>query len=426
MLPTFFFFFLLSLFCIPAYAHAILPPDIIFTIGYQFAQISSLIVLVIGGFVSGFVLFFRTHSMFFQKYTALLVSTIIFVVIATIGALYLKQELENNKTYLAQIELLDQKLQEATRITTTTSTSTIAYATSTTNEEDWGSVHDARKLFFSDTLYLFGDDAGAPFYLEIDMNRRQVPNGTFMHYYYTVGVDGDLEMSDYQSTYSTSTVPLPNNILQEIVKIPFSDKSTREEYRGKVIFKDFPLSFTISNLQGDFITHNSILYTRYQSVGTGIVTFQNKTMPVHVLVENIHASDFSKQVFFDGFGTVSVKTRQFTLWDDEGNFYLIDQSDVASQILEYPSHTWLLYKNASSGYTKKGFSSEITGSSLFGRPETSWSITAPDFNNAIIKISLTKYIDDGDFQTRLRALVTGTVTDNAGTRNIHGFGFIIK
>ena len=41
------------------------------------------------------------------------------------------------------------------------------------------------------------------------------------------------------------------------------------------------------------------------------------------------------------------------LWDEESNFYLIDISDVRSDVPQYPSHIWLLYKAADgSGYKK--------------------------------------------------------------------------
>jgi hypothetical protein len=161
-------------------------------------------------------------------------------------------------------------------------------------------------------------------------------------------------------------------------------------------------------------------------VGVGMVTVGDRNIPVRALVEGIHSSDFSKQIFFEGNDKVEATTRQFVLWDEEDNFYMIDQSHVTSHTPEYPSHTWLLYKNATDGYTKKGFTSDVVAQSFMGRPETGWTITAPEFYDATIKLSVVKYINDGDYQTRMRPIVQGTITDNDGTRTIRGFGFIIR
>ncbi len=426
MLQTFFIFSTISFFVIPHYAYAILPPDIIFNVGYQFVQFFSMLALIIGGVTGSIVIFLQPHINFIRDYLYKIIGSLLLIVAVSILGIFLLQESANKKIYLEQIDALNKQIEEATRVVTTVTTSTSAYATSADSEGAWETLNDARRLFLSDTLFLYGNDDGGPFYLEIDLNRRQVPNGTFMHYYYTIGSFDGLDKNDYSLTYSSSTIPVSSKSIQNLTLLPFSDLSTRHEYQGVIKFDESLITFSTSNLQGDFMTRNSPAYTRHQSVGDGIVTFNNKKISVHVLTEGIHSSDFSKSLFFEGSDAVVSETRQFVMWDSEGNFYMIDQSNVTSDTPAYPSHTWLLYKNEKSGYTKKGFTSNITSQSVLGQPETEWSITAPDFNNATINISLVKYIDDGDSQKRMRALVSGTVIDNNGQRTVKGFGFIIK
>lgn len=420
-----FVIFTASLFVAPYNAYAILPPDIIFSVGHQFAQFFSVSVLFIGGVAGSVIIFLRPRINFIRNHIYAIVCALLFITAMSILGIYFAQELANSKKYLEQIEALNHQIDEATRVITTVSTSTKAFATSTDPEEAWETLKDARRLFMSDTLYLYGNDAGSPLYLEIDLNRRQVPNGTFMHYYYTVGVYDGLDRYSYDLVYSTSTVPVLTESIPSLVLLPFSDLSPREEYQGTIQFDETQVTFTALNLQGDFLTRNSPTYTRHQSVGDGIVTYHNKEIPVHVLAEGIYSSDFLSSVFFEGSDAVVSETRQFVLWDSEGNFYMIDQSNAALETPAYHSHTWLLYKNTM-GYAKKGFTSNITAQSVLGRPETAWSITAPDLNEANLQLSLVRYIDDGDSQARMRALVKGIVTDDNGQRDISGFAFMIK
>ena len=165
------------------------------------------------------------------------------------------------------------------------------------------------------------------------------------------------------------------------------------------MYKRQPLHFTITDIKGDFVTKNTPHYTRYQSTGIATIKFHGETFTANALVEGIHSIDFSESIFFDGSDLVDADTYQFVLWDEDDNFYMIDDSNVRSDTPKYPSHTWLLHKDKASGYTKKGFDSTITTTVLPDGTETNWKITTPDFNDGSINLNLIKYIEDGTAQT---------------------------
>ncbi len=411
---------------LPQYSYAILPPSFIVSVGSQFVQFFSVIILIVGGVTGSVLMYLRPHFYFVREHLYAVLAALVVIILGSIAGVYMYQEAANKQIYLEQIEALNKQIEEATRMATYVSSSTAAYPTSTGTEGNWESLKDARRLFVNDTLFLYGGDARNPFYLEIDLNRRQVPNGTFMHYYYVVSVFDGEDRSYYDRIFSTSTVPMTTDSILNLTLRPYSDLSTRYEHQGTVLLGDLPVSFSTFNLQGDFITKNFPTYTRYQSIGDGIVTYNNEKIAVQVLSEGIHSSDFEKSIFFEGSDSVNADTRQFVLWDSVGNFYMIDQSVVTPEIPQYTSHTWLLYTDKKEGYTKKSFTSDITAQSIMGGPETGWSITAPDFKNGSIKLSRVKEINDGDAQTRSRVLVEGTIADSDGVREIRGFAFIIK
>lgn len=411
---------------LPHEVGAVLPPDVIFNIGSQFAQLFSTIALVVGGVTGSIIVILRTHVLFVKTYGWAILATVLVLMSLSIAGFYIMEGSQNKKAYEEQLRILTEQLASSTRMITVHATSTDANPVSGTPETVWGTITGVQKIFNNDTIFLYGDDSGKPFYLEVDMNRKQMPNGLFEHYYYLVGVHDGVDVGKYHYSLSSTTTIVPTAFIQDIERKPFSDLSTREEYYGSVSLGDVPVSFEVHGIEGDFLTKNSPLYTRFESVGTGTVRFEGREISVHALVEKSYSDDFSKYVFFKGYDKLVALTRQFSLWDEAGNFYFSDQSNVTSNTPDYTSHTWLLHKNSAKGYTQKSFASEIIAHTIFGRPETTWSITAPDFNNARITLSLVKYIDDGDTQTRKRALVQGEITDTEGTRMISGFVHIVE
>ncbi len=420
------FLLVVLLLSVPQYVGAVLPPDIIFSVGAQFAQFFSLIALVAGGVIGSILVALRSHVLLIQTHGRFIIATVIILVCASITTFFIVQETQNRALYETQIQILNDQITALTRTITVQSTSTASDPMVVPPEVGWESLSDMRKVFNNDTLFLYSADAEDPFYLEIDMNRRQTPSGLFAHYYYLIGVLDGVDSHEYHFSYSSSTTPIPTEFIERIDRKPFSDLSTREEYSGTVLRNGTPLSFVVQNVQGDFLTKNSPAYTRIESVGSGLVTYKGKTFPVHALVEKLYSNDFSKYIFFPDSENVEAETRQFVLWDSEGNFYLIDQSAVTSDTPQYPSHTWLLHKNAKENYTQKSFTADVTAEFVLGQQEKRWSISTPDFDQATINLSLVKYIDDGDDQTRLRALVEGEIRDTTGTRSITGFVHIIK
>ncbi|MEZ4195662.1 MAG: hypothetical protein R3B53_04740 [Candidatus Paceibacterota bacterium] len=349
-MQTVYLIILLILITLPKPAMAVLPPDLIVSVGAQVGQFFAFISLFFVGMFGGLVYLVRNKLTTLAPYSKYIWPTLAFLLGLLISSVYHNAQIDNDRNYLNYLEILDNRIDKVIRNQLSEYQSIEAVAT--TSQEAWSDMTD-QKLFRSDTILLFGEVENDPFYLEIDMNRKQTANGDYLHYYFIEGTVSGQEVSGYQSSQSSSSIPQVGAYIKQMDKLRFSDLSTREEYLGTVTVEDVEVSFKVTDLIGDFITKNTPDYTRYQSVGQAVVAYGEKEYVVQAMVEGIHSNDFSESIFFNGSTQIKADTYQFALWDEANNFYLIDQSEVYTNSPKYKSHTWLLMKSHETGLTKK-------------------------------------------------------------------------
>lgn len=423
MLMKVLFIFTFLVLVIPKPVMAVLPPDLIVSVGAQVGQIVAFVSLFFVGMFGGLIYFVRDKLVGLIPYAKFIWPTLAFVVGLIISSLYFNAKIDSDKNYLSYLESLDDRIGQI--INNPVSEYQSGEVLATSSEDVWSDLSDV-KLFRSDTILLFGEVADKPFYLELDMNRKQVTEGGYSHYYFIEGTVDSKDVSGYQSGHSPSSAPKVGEYVKKIDKLGFSDLSTREEYIGDITISGMDISFQVTDLVGDFITKNTPDYTRYQSVGKAVIFYGGKAYPVQALVESIHSSDFSESIFFNGSTQVKADTYQFALWDEDNNFYLIDQSEVYTNSPKYKSHTWLLTKNLETGKTKKSFTATLEASFGSDGVENNWLINAPEFGQAILDLQAVKYLPTNGIQKRQRVIVSGTVRDESGERKINGSVQIIK
>jgi len=276
-------------------------------------------------------------------------------------------------------------------------------------------------VFYSDSLTMFVPDRQSPTVIEIDLNRRQEPNNSFSHYYFLDGVVNGQPLNQYTQFNTTGYNLQPSGYLDAVQKTLAADASVRDMYTGGITTEaGRTYTFSTTELSGDFVTRNTPEYTQFQSPATVTLVSDGVTQEGYVLTEMLHSTDFEKRIFFDGYEALDALTHQFILWDDRGNFYMIDDTAVFSDTPQYPSHSWLLYKNTGTGVTKKGFSTVVTSDE-----SNAWQVTVPDFDQGVIDVSrVMQYKSDPT--GRSRYVVAGTITDTTGERTISGVLKIVR
>ena len=378
---------------LPQTVEAVLPPDLVVSVGSQIAGFFSLLVAVVVSVFASLGVLYAGWFERFKHYSTYIAFGILVLALLASNAFYLWQL--NQPSHVVAPEYP-------------------TFTTATTTQDCTNCA------FYSDSLTLYVPDSSNPLVIELDLNRRQELDGLFTHYYFLNGTVG--KNFDEYTQFSSNVYDLqPNDFLNSIQRIEAEDASVRDIYTGVVETQAGELiTFESEAVDGDFITRNKPEYTQFQSATTFNVMVNGETKTAFGLVENLQSTDYRKRIFFPGMALLESLTHQFVLWDEAGAFYMIDDSKVFSNTPAYPAHSWLLYKSAVDGTTKKGFLTQITQ-----LDESSWQVTVPDFQNGIITVSAVEEYKV-ESNGRSRYVVSGTVVDERGTRTISGLLRIVK
>jgi hypothetical protein len=387
-------FLCLSISVLPKPVQAVLPPDLIVSAGAQVAGVFSVLVAVLVSALATAGVFFLGWYQWCKQWSVYIAFGILAVALVGSNA-FLMYMLNQNQQSVTSVPVISQQPGEEI-------------------ECDWCQ-------FYSDSITLFVPGETNPAVIELDLNRRQETDGTYSHYYFLDGFIDESNLDLYTQFNSPERTMQPYSYLSQIQRVEPEDLSVRAVYSGDIEAADGKqISFTTSQLQGDFVTRSTPEYTQFQSPASAQLQIDGEDITAYALVESLHSVDYTQWIFFPGYYSVQSKTHQFILWDAEGNFYMIDDSQVFSDTKAYPPHSWLLYKNAATTQTQKGFLTTISSVA-----ENQWQVTVPDFNQGVITVEVTKTYQPTE-NGRTRHIVSGVVKDQKGERSISGILKIVE
>lgn len=264
--------------------------------------------------------------------------------------------------------------------------------------------------YYRDSVTLLAhDSAGLPIVLDMDFSRKE-KNGTFIHYYGGTLWVGGQSQEFFTQFNSDELEPQPHEFLEAYQSTQFPDLSTRASHELALSTDSGDLSFTIET-EGDFLTKNTLDHTRFTSVTPATITLGNQSYPAQILWENAYSNDYTESIFFEGRDEMDSETHLFTLWDEEGNFYHIDQTVAEGEQKHYASHTWLLYKNADEQSTQKSYEATVTLN------ESNATVEIPEWDSTISLDAPTAWDTKNS-----EGPISGTIVTTDGTsKKIEGF-----
>lgn len=267
--------------------------------------------------------------------------------------------------------------------------------------------------YFRDRVILSNENGDDSWVLELDLNRKENKKGKYIHYSTaTLFQNGKKESINTNFPSNSPTIKV-NKFLQEFENETFGDLSTRESYAFAIQIGDKKIHADLANLEGDFITKNQLVYTRYLSEGSAKVEIDGEEYTSEAALEKTYSSDHSKYIFFPGLEKLSSRTYRFLLWDESGNFYLLDNSVVNKENPYYKPHTWILYKNADPKYLQKAFAANIEFTEI-GEVK-SWQIEIPDLDTTLSISAM-----DATDESWIEGTATGAVTNNGNKEKVYG------
>lgn len=414
----------------PTVVEAVLPPDLIVSVGSQLVQFAAIFGILGASLVSTLVLFYRQVIALTIRFRYSLAIVGSVGILSLISLYVIEQQtilLANQAVQLEQAErsigYLSQTLASSSSLKQLEDY--LAYCNTYGDRVKAAPVSPCvpGKKFVSDTVTIYAKTPTGPLVIELDANRLEKVPGVYSQYYFLNAYIDGASHADYQESLATTSVIIPKGFLAAFTRTPAPDLSTRAAYTIVLSIAGEMYTITIGNVTGDFITRDTPDYTRFQSVATATVVVGGIRYPANALVEAIHSDEYATKIFFPERESASIKTHQFILWDDQDTFYLFDDSKIDRFIDNYRAHTWLLYKNALNQTLKKSFTGSFDGS-LTPAGTQQWNLSFPDFSAATVKLVTTH-----QFKTepgRARAVVSGTISDTAGTRTITGILHLVE
>jgi hypothetical protein len=321
-------FFLLAATCLllltlPSPAYALLPPDVIFSLGSQAAQLYA----IAGAIVLSMLATLSTTI------TLLLQNRVVKLVLFFLIALVI--------LWVWSVGLLALYRPGTVTPVTTTPSAVIGYR------------------YYSDRFVFVGKRPnGDPIAFDLFVNRREVPDGGFIHYDIFDATDKNEPVHADTSLVAPGYDIVPDNLLPDFQRSVAKDHSSRESFTFTIRNAGVEYKVVTEELKGDFITKNEPDNTEYVSVGSALlITTGGESIAGNILYQRIYSTDYRSTIFFAGFDTLKSNSTQLILWNNAGGFYMADASTVYSTTTAYSSHFWSLTKDTSGA--RKAFSGSM-------------------------------------------------------------------
>ncbi len=377
---------------LPQPTFAVLPPDVLFSLGSQVGQAWAFVgAIVLGTFASITPMISQLFHNTRMRWLFLFCATLTILALWSYGLLHV---------FRPQTPIV------------------YYYPTPTTATTTPGTQTTSGHQFYSDRFMFVGHKTnGEPLVLEIFANRVEQPHGSFLHYYLLSTINAENTSKGYESQLSPEPSVLPTLLFTTFARQVAPDHSSRERFNFSFTRNGVTYSMKTSELQGDFLVKNEPENTEYISVGDATVQSSHDTISGKVLYQRIYSTDSRPTIFFEGFNELKSDATQIVLWDEVGTFYLLDKSRVTEESPHYSSHLWALRRNLSAS-SRKAF----TGVLLYSDQLHNFTGNIPELAIENINVSLRTPFEVGS----TKGYVEGTLLDQGVAHTVSGVGFYKK
>lgn len=117
------------------------------------------------------------------------------------------------------------------------------------------------------------------------------------------------------------------------------DKSRvlKQKIDGQLIVNGTVVGFSTKVLENEIGIRSLPGYTKFMSEGDGTITINGESFESYVLYTRIYSSNSSELFTYDG--NIGLFTDWIVFWDNEGNFYHVDSTEVKNPIPNYQTHS---------------------------------------------------------------------------------------
>jgi len=214
--------------------------------------------------------------------------------------------------------------------------------TVTDNIENESSLFQSGKHYFDDTVLLITKDE--PHYtLVATVNRTEKEDSSYLQNTRISFFNGIEWKRVLRSDTNTNSAIKNNEFVNDWTINIDKSRVLRQEVSGDLNINDIKVSFDTQTLENEIPIRSLPGYTKFMSENDGILTVDGKQFAAHVLYTRIYSSNSSELFTYDG--NIGLLTDWIAFWDNDGNFYHIDSTEVANPVPNYQTHSIGIFKN---------------------------------------------------------------------------------
>lgn len=233
--------------------------------------------------------------------------------------------------------------------------------------------------YFDDTILVLTEETPARAFL-ITATRKQTADG-FQQSTRTSFFDGQTWVRKQTGqTYQDSGIHANTFIRSWNVGLHPS-RVLRQSVRGEFTVNNQRVVVTMPNLSNEMTVRSLPGYTKFLSEGAATLEINGQRVAAKGLYTRIYSMNSNDIQFYDTpFG---LRTDWVAFWDEQGNFYHVDRTNVAVPTAKYQAHQLALFKSAQGAVTT-GFEVGVTDGA--GDPPADFTFDLKDKLGAVLRL----------------------------------------
>ncbi len=272
------------------------------------------------------------------------------------------------------------------------------------------------KFYFDDTIMLI--TVGEPHYTVVATANRSQKDTNYVQGTRASYFNGEKWVRVLQTSSNPDSGIYSNNIIKNWTINVDPSKVLRQNVAGNLKIEDNEISFNSSTLENEISIRALPGYTKFSSEGKGNLIINGSTYESYILYTRIYSFDASQLVTYDG--SFNLTTDWVAFWDQNGNFYHIDNTEVETTQPNYQTHSVGIFKNSAAGVLKT-FNMNVERDE--NKPPVSYSISLNSPINKQLVFDVYSSINKSSNNSYIWYMgqIKGRVTDANG-KSIPGFG----
>lgn len=278
-------------------------------------------------------------------------------------------------------------------------------------------VEEHTKHYYYDRLTFVSTDLDTqPLFFQVEFIRKQKSTDTYQHAYLTSLVKENRLIEDsYRGELPDGSIE-ELGIVDRYVNQKYEDFSTREDLELTIEVDGIRIKLPATTFEGDFLVKDETDNTRVLSEAVTSILVDGIEVEVYGTLDRVISDDYRKTINFDKLDELRSTTFIVSIWDERGDFYYADVTDVENIDLPYKSHKWVLKKVRLDSSTSKNFSADFDV--FFNEGELSdLKIKTLDKNKFLIDVENATEVPFYNYLAKIE----GVVEDEDGVRPFSGY-----